>query len=314
MKEETKIERACEPRDPELLEKLTEVWEDSVRATHHFLCEDDIRNLRPCVIAMLREVSLLLVAGPGESPVGFMGIEGEKIEMLFLSPSHISRGLGRRMIELAVSSYGARLVDVNEQNERAAGFYEHMGFRVFRRDAEDAQGNPFPILHMVRTKDTHFRKIGSNKKQYLDLLLLGDEQESMIDRYLERGTLFALHAAGLPEPICVAVITDEGNGVCELKNIAVSPTFQRKGYGKQMVDYLCRHCRDSFHTMLVGTGESRKTLQFYKNCGFQYSHTLENFFTDNYDHAIYEDGTLLKDMVYFSKRLAPSNAPSILTE
>ena len=141
-----------------------------------------------------------------------------------------------------------------------------------------------------------------DKKHYLPLLLLADEQESMIDRYLERGDLYVMNDEA--NPIAVAVVTDEGNGVYELKNLAVIPAYQRKGYGRQMIEFLCRHYADVCHTMLVGTGESRQTVSFYKNCGFKYSHTVPDFFTCHYDHPIMEDGKMLKDMIYFQRKLS----------
>ena len=146
-------------------------------------------------------------------------------------------------------------------------------------------------------------KIETNKKKYLDLLLLADEQESMIDRYLERGDMFVMFNTDL-EPVSSAVVTDEGDSVCELKSLAVSPQYQRKGYGKQMVDFLCKRYADKFKYMIVGTGESMDTISFYKNCGFTFSHIVPDFFTDNYDHPIVENGITLKDMVYFRKRLS----------
>lgn len=143
--------------------------------------------------------------------------------------------------------------------------------------------------------------IVNDKKHYLSLLLLADEQESMIDRYLERGDLFVMFDG--QNPIAVAVVTAEGNGVYELKNLAVTPVYQRKGYGRQMIEFLCRHYSGACHTMLVGTGESRQTVSFYENCGFTYSHTVPDFFTRNYDHPIIEDGRVLKDMIYFQRKL-----------
>ena len=113
----------------------------------------------------------------------------------------------------------------------------------------------------------------SDKKHYLPLLLLGDEQESMIDRYLERGEMFVMLNRETT-PVAVAVVTDEGGGILELKNLAVHPLCQRKGYGQRMIAYVCEHYKDRFHTLLAGTGDSRQTLSFYKNCGFTYSHTV----------------------------------------
>ena len=138
-------------------------------------------------------------------------------------------------------------------------------------------------------------QITENKKQYLDLLLLADEQESMIDRYLERGELFVLEDEGVK---AVGVVTDEGDGVCELKNIAVAPGFQRQGYGRILIEYLFKRYADRCRTMLVGTGDSPLTVPFYESCGFTYSHRIPDFFTDNYDHPIYEAGKQLKDMIY----------------
>lgn len=139
------------------------------------------------------------------------------------------------------------------------------------------------------------------KKRFLPLLLLADEQETMIDRYLERGELFVMSDG--QDSVAVAVVTDEGDGVYELKNLAVAPACQRRGYGRQLVEFLCRHYADVCHTLFVGTGESRQTVSFYRSCGFTYSHTVADFFTLNYDHPIIEEGKVLKDMVYFRKRL-----------
>lgn len=143
-------------------------------------------------------------------------------------------------------------------------------------------------------------EIATNKKKYLDLLLLADEQESMIDRYLERGEMFVLKDK---EVKAVCVVTDEGNGVCELKNIAVIPEFQRQGYGKKLINYLFTHYSGKYSRMIVGTGDVPSTLGFYKSCGFDYSHRIENFFTENYDHPMVEDGVLLKDMVYLKREI-----------
>lgn len=135
-----------------------------------------------------------------------------------------------------------------------------------------------------------------NKKQYMDLLLLADEQESMIDRYLERGDMFVLADDNEVKASCV--VTEEGEGICEIKSIAVYPQSQRKGYGKKLIFFLLGHYKARYRTMLVGTGDSPVTISFYRSCGFVYSHRIPNFFTDNYDHPIFEAGKQLKDMIY----------------
>lgn len=150
-------------------------------------------------------------------------------------------------------------------------------------------------------------RITGNKKRFLPLLLLADEQESMIDRYLERGDLFVMY--DVPDmPVALAVVTAEGPGVCELKNLAVSPSLQRKGYGSRMLDFLCNRYCATCHTLLVGTGDSVQTTSFYRKNGFVYSHTVPDFFLRNYDHPIIEEGKQLKDMIYFSKPLSDSAA------
>lgn len=145
------------------------------------------------------------------------------------------------------------------------------------------------------------REILSEKKQFLPLLLLGDEQESMIDRYLERGTLYALEDNGVKG---VCVVTDEGGGVLEIKNLAVAPECQRQGYGRAMLDWIAARYSGAFRILQLGTGDSPATVPFYERCGFARAFVIPGFFTEHYDHPIYEDGVLLADMVYLQKPLA----------
>lgn len=147
---------------------------------------------------------------------------------------------------------------------------------------------------------TIYKEIIDNKKQYLPLLLIGDEQESMIDTYLERGRLYVMEDGGVR---AVCVVTDEGDGVLEIKNLAVAPSWQRCGYGRAFVEYIRRRYRGAFHTLQVGTGDSPLTISFYEACGFVKSHRVRNFFIDHYDHPIYEGGVRLVDMIYLRRDL-----------
>ena len=144
------------------------------------------------------------------------------------------------------------------------------------------------------------RKVETNKKQYLELLLLADEQEDMIDRYLERGTMYVLEDGGVKAE---CVVTDEGSGLLELKNIAVKPDCQGKGYGKTLVNFLVRTYKERYTVLQVGTGDSPSSIPLYEACGFRRHHLVKNFFTDYYDHPIYECGVQLVDMVYLQREL-----------
>ena len=141
------------------------------------------------------------------------------------------------------------------------------------------------------------KKVSGNKKEYIGLLLLADEQESMIDKYLERGEMFILCEDGVKAE---CVVTRESDGVYELKNIAVCPEYQRRGYGKCLIEFIYNKYSD-LETLYVGTGDVPSSLGFYHACGFHESHRIKNFFTDNYDHIMTEDGIRLTDMVYLKR-------------
>lgn len=144
------------------------------------------------------------------------------------------------------------------------------------------------------------REVNENKKQFISLLLLADEQENMIDRYIEKGTMYVLEDDNVKAE---CVVTDEGNGILEIKNIAVNPENQGMGYGKTLIDFIASQYADEYSILQVGTGDSPLTVPFYEKCGFVRSHNIPNFFTDNYDHPIYEGGVQLIDMVYLQRHI-----------
>lgn len=143
-----------------------------------------------------------------------------------------------------------------------------------------------------------FRQITENKKQYLDLLLLADEQESMVDTYLEKGEMFVCLD---PEVTGECVVVALGDGIFEIKNFATAPQYQKKGYGRALIEFVMDHYKGRCRQMLVGTGDSPLTLPFYKKCGFREHHRIKNFYTDHYDHPIFEAGVQLVDMVVLSR-------------
>lgn len=139
-----------------------------------------------------------------------------------------------------------------------------------------------------------------DKIGYMDLLLIADEQISMIEKYLYRGDMFALRDEDL-RAICV--ITQEQPGLFEIKNIVTVPKYQRKGYGQNLITFIVDYYKQFGRELSVGTGDSPTILRFYERCGFEKSHVVKNFFIDNYDHPMYEDGQQLVDMIYLKREL-----------
>ena len=136
-------------RTKELLEQLIDVWEQSVKATHLFLSDEEINEIKEYVPQALRAIAHLMIAVNEDGiPAGFMGVEDGKLEMLFIAPDERGKGVGKQFIQYGVEKLSVHEVTVNEQNPEAIGFYEHMGFRVYKRTDVDEQGGPYPLLYM----------------------------------------------------------------------------------------------------------------------------------------------------------------------
>lgn len=136
-------------RTPQLLTNLLSIWEDSVRATHHFLSDAEVKKIKEYVPQALRGVEHLIIAeNESNKAIAFMGIENSRLEMLFLSPSERGKGIGKQLIQYGIRNYGIQEVTVNEQNPQAVGFYKHLGFETYKRTDCDEEGNPYPLLYM----------------------------------------------------------------------------------------------------------------------------------------------------------------------
>lgn len=139
-------------RTAELVGKLLRVWENSVRATHLFLSDGEIMSIREYVPQALTGIAHLIIAENDEGePIAFMGIQEGSLEMLFIENAQRGKGLGRQLLEYGIEKHAVERLAVNEQNPQARGFYEHMGFGVYKRTDLDEQGNPYPLLYMSRT-------------------------------------------------------------------------------------------------------------------------------------------------------------------
>lgn len=142
--------QALDNRTDALINELTCVWEASVTATHTFLSPAEIQTIKGYVPQAFKGVQHLLVAKLAGRIVGLMGIDNQRLEMLFLLPEMRGCGLGRKLLERAFTQFDVNEVTVNEQNPEAVGFYGHMGFTVYKRTPVDEQGGPYPLLYMRR--------------------------------------------------------------------------------------------------------------------------------------------------------------------
>lgn len=130
---------------------LVALWERSVRATHDFLTEDVIKEIMEALVPdYFPNVELYAVDENG-SYIGFVGISGNKIELLFIDSDRLGKGYGSMLVDFA-RRHGATMVDVNEQNPSALKFYLAKGFRVIRREDTDEAGRPYPLLHLTSDK------------------------------------------------------------------------------------------------------------------------------------------------------------------
>ena len=142
-----------EDRTSAFIEQLINIWEQSVKATHLFLSSQEIKEIKKYVPQALSGIAHLVVAvNVSNAPVAFMGVEEERLEMLFVAPEEIGKGLGRKLIKYGIENFSVKEVTVNEQNPLGKGFYEHIGFQVYKRTDYDEQGNPYPLLYMKLEK------------------------------------------------------------------------------------------------------------------------------------------------------------------
>lgn len=135
-----------------VLEVLLNIWEASVRATHHFLSNAEVLQIKEYVPQALMGVAHLMIAeNDAGNPIAFMGTENSRLEMLFIAPTERGKGIGKQLIQYVIENYDIEEVTVNEQNPQAAGFYEHLGFVTYKRTDLDEEGNPYPLLYMKRS-------------------------------------------------------------------------------------------------------------------------------------------------------------------
>ena len=219
-----------------------------------------------------------------------------------LFPEFRGYGIGTKLMKklfavLRNGGYKQTSLSVQKDNP-AVRFYQRLGYKI-TREKPDHAGHEDCIM-VKKLSEVLIRNITKRKKEFLPLLLLGDEQESSIDKYLERGELFALYDGDLKS---VCVVTDEGGGVLEIQNLATDVRYQQRGYASELINYIGEHYKNRYDKIILGTGDVPGTLAFYKHCGFAETHRVADYFTRHYDFPIIEEGILLKDKVYLEKNL-----------
>lgn len=270
------------------------------------------RQMARKIISALRCGSKAIGAISENTVIGFallsnylFGSQKQYIDLVefYVTEAFRRRGIGKRLFEEILSE--ARLsgakklyISAHSAEESIAAYKKYGCVLAEEPDAAHIEKEPCDIQLEYNLFQGIYEV--SNKQDYIDLLLLADEQQEMVERYLDNGTMFVLDEGGVKGEIVVA---DVGNGVLEIKNLAVLPEFQRKGYGKKLVEFVCDKYKNTFSAVQVGTGNSPLTVPFYEKCGFKKSHIVKNFFIDNYDHPIFEGGVQLKDMMILKKSL-----------
>ncbi len=209
-------------------------------------------------------------------------------KMLFKKVSCEAKNIGAK--KLYISAHSA---------EEIISAYKKYGC-VFAQEIDKAHVEKEPCdLQLEYDLTAHIYQV-EDKEKYMDLLLLADEQREIVEKYLNDGVMYVIDDCGVKGEITV---TDASNGILEIKNLAIYKEFQRQGYGRRLVEFICEKYKGSFTALQVGTGDSPLPLPFSQSCGFKISHTVKDFFINNYDHPIVEEGVKLKDMIYLIKNL-----------
>jgi ribosomal protein S18 acetylase RimI-like enzyme len=219
------------------------------------------------------------------------------ISKLMVLPGYQNRGIGKRLLKAIEDEFPNKRywLITGHKSEKNLRLYEKHGYTRFKTE----EAAPWlTLIHLEKQICIH--SITENKKDFLPLLLLGDESESHINKYLESGELFAMYNGDL-KSICV--VTDNGNGTLEIQNIATDQRYQRHGYASRLIDYIAQHYAGRYNRIILGTGDVPGILCFYERCGFAITHRVPDYFITHYDHPIFEDGVLLKDKVYLERKL-----------
>ncbi len=233
----------------------------------------------------------------------FFGSERQYVDLaeFYVSQPYRRYGIGKILFEKIcgeAKNIGAKKLYISAHSaEESISAYKKYGC-VFAQEIDKAHLEKEPCdLQLEYDLTARIYQV-EDKEKYIDLLLLADEQRDMVEKYLNDGVMYVIDDCGVKGEITV---TDAASGILEIKNLAIYKEFQRQGYGRKLVEFICEKYKGLYAALQVGTGDS--PLPFYQSCGFKISHTVKDFFINNYDHPIVEEGVQLKDMVYLIKKL-----------
>ncbi len=289
------------PYEEKYREQMIFVWEKSVRATHHFVTSEEVERLKE-LVKQIDFTSYSVHCLISEDRVlGFLGVDDNVIESLFLDPDYMGQKLGTKLMDFALNTLKANKVNVNEQNSEAIKFYTKFGFKIYERTEKDSHG--YPILKMTLNPDLTIRIINKTEQIPYELLLLSDDTIEALNKNLDKGELFI--AETNDKIIAAFILKVIENDTIEIKNIAVLETHQGKGIGTILLNYIISNSMQrDFRSLIAGTCDlCHKEIEFYKKSGFEISGIRKNFFIDNYREPIYENGKQIKDMIILSMDL-----------
>jgi len=296
------------PYKEEHREQMISVWEKSVRATHHFVTSQEVDRLKELVKKIDFNSFIVYCLISENKVLGFLGVEGDVIESLFLDPDYIGQKLGTKLMNYAIKNLEATKVNVNEQNIEAIKFYSKFGFVTYERTEKDDYGNDYPILKMELKPEIQILKANKSNEIPYDLLLLSDDTKEAINKNLNKGELYI--AKKNDEIIASFILKIIEKETIEIKNIAVTEKLQGKGYGTKLLNFIIDSSENrGFKKLIVGTcDQCNKEISFYKKAGFVIKDKRKNFFIDNYKDPIFENGLQIKDMILLSMELNSKDA------
>lgn len=259
-------------RTPELIAQLMQVWEQAVQATHTFLSAAEIATIKKIVPQALRAIPRLVIAEKQQQPIGFMGIDQAKLEMLFIAPEARGQGVGRQLLTYGLEAAGITELSVNEQNPQAIDFYEHLGFLAYRRTAQDEQGNPYPILYMQRPMITTLVQLTSQQlDQLMVLWLAGNLQaHAFIPADYWQNNRVAVRQMLPMATLTVIMLADNIIGFAGVQNhyiagLFVKDAYRDKGLGSQLIMAL----QQQYVNLTLGVYQlNQVAVKFYQRAGF----------------------------------------------